>query len=335
MGETLEHAMPRTVTEGDVALYKALCGPRFALQSSDEFARQVGLPCAPVDDLLTFNLVLGQSTSDVAANAGAHRGCRHACFGAAVYPGDTLTARSTVTGLAPGSDSPSGAVYFDTVGVNQDGAPVLSVPQRIEVSTREGNAPCAATQIPSVAETVDPSDMSLPLGLRVKEWSYVHARAPHRWGDYAPGEIIDHGSGVTPQGAEHKLASRLLGSVSAEPINPHVASDAAVVSDAMSGGYLFSLARSLSYRGLENTFGLLAINGVEYCNPMFAGDTLYASTEVLERFKLPGVEKVGALRLRLVATKNRAPCTAPTPDGNGRSARDVVLHVDYVAAVPV
>ena len=43
LGQTIRHATPRTVTAGDVALYTALYGSRFAVQSSDAFARAVGL----------------------------------------------------------------------------------------------------------------------------------------------------------------------------------------------------------------------------------------------------------------------------------------------------
>ena len=52
LGRIIEHATPRTITSGDVALYTALYGSRFAVQSSDEFARAIGYPRAPVDDLL-------------------------------------------------------------------------------------------------------------------------------------------------------------------------------------------------------------------------------------------------------------------------------------------
>lgn len=53
LGETIRHATPRTVTVGDVALYTGLYGPRFAVQSSDAFARALGYPKSPLDDLLT------------------------------------------------------------------------------------------------------------------------------------------------------------------------------------------------------------------------------------------------------------------------------------------
>ena len=38
LGQELRHATPRTVTQGDVALYTALYGPRFPVQSADTFA---------------------------------------------------------------------------------------------------------------------------------------------------------------------------------------------------------------------------------------------------------------------------------------------------------
>ncbi len=74
IGEVLRHATPRTVTEGDRALYTALTGSRFALHSSDEFARALGLPRAPIDDLLVFHLVVGRTVADVSLNAVANLG---------------------------------------------------------------------------------------------------------------------------------------------------------------------------------------------------------------------------------------------------------------------
>ena len=47
LGETLRHATPRTVTTGDAALYAALYGTRFAVQSSDAFAKAAATREAP------------------------------------------------------------------------------------------------------------------------------------------------------------------------------------------------------------------------------------------------------------------------------------------------
>ena len=74
VGQVLVHATPRTLTAGDVALYTGLYGPRFAVQSSDAFAKAIGYPRAPVDDLLVFHTVFGKTVPDISLNAVANLG---------------------------------------------------------------------------------------------------------------------------------------------------------------------------------------------------------------------------------------------------------------------
>ena len=52
VGDVIEHAVPRTLSGGERALYHALYPARHALFSSDEFARACGLPSSPLDDLI-------------------------------------------------------------------------------------------------------------------------------------------------------------------------------------------------------------------------------------------------------------------------------------------
>ncbi|HKY94827.1 MAG TPA: MaoC family dehydratase, partial [Kiloniellales bacterium] len=89
LGQRLVHATPRTVTEGERALYIALTGSRFALNSSDAFARACGLPRAPLDDLLVFHLAFGKTVPDLSLNAIANLGYAELQFGQAAYQGDT------------------------------------------------------------------------------------------------------------------------------------------------------------------------------------------------------------------------------------------------------
>ena len=108
LGQEIRHATPRTLTDGDVALYTALYGSRFALQSSDAFALACGLPQAPIDDLLAFHTVFGKTVPDVSLNAVANLGYAECRFLAPVYPGATLEAHSTVIGLKENSSRQSG-----------------------------------------------------------------------------------------------------------------------------------------------------------------------------------------------------------------------------------
>jgi acyl dehydratase len=111
LGQEIVHATPRTVTAGDVAIYTALYGSRFALHTSDEFARGLGYARAPLDDLLVFHLVFGKTVPDISLNAIANLGYAACDFGRPVYPGDTITTSSEVTGLKENSNRKTGVVY--------------------------------------------------------------------------------------------------------------------------------------------------------------------------------------------------------------------------------
>ena len=67
-------------------------------------------------------------------------------------------------------------------------------------------------------------------------------------------------------------------------------------------------------------------------NPLFAGDTVFAWSEVLDKHDLG--DGLGALRLRLVATKNRPCSDFPYKDADGKYLPDVILDFDYWAAIP-
>src|SRR5271169_5078219 len=111
LGETLRHATPRTLTVGDVSLYSALYGTRFAVQSAESFARAIGYPQSPVDDLLAFHVVFGKTVADVSLNAVANLGYADCRFSKSVFAGDTLSAASEVIGLRENSNKQSGIVH--------------------------------------------------------------------------------------------------------------------------------------------------------------------------------------------------------------------------------
>src|SRR6185295_19214528 len=121
VGQVLQHATPRTVTVGDVAVYNGLYGPRFAVQSSDVFAKVVGYPRAPIDDLIVFHTVFGKTVPDISLNAVANLGYAECRFLKPVYAGDTLSASSEVIGLRENSNKTSGVVYVRSTGRKQNG----------------------------------------------------------------------------------------------------------------------------------------------------------------------------------------------------------------------
>src|ERR1700730_8990182 len=157
-GQEIRHATPRTLTEADAALNIALYGSRFAINSSDVFARSLGLPRAPLDDLLVFHVVIGKTVPDISLNAVANLGYAEFRWGVPVYPGDTLSARSTVLGLRENSNRASGVVWVRSIGVNQQGAMVLDYVRWVMVHKRDPAAPVGAPVVPETAASVAPAD---------------------------------------------------------------------------------------------------------------------------------------------------------------------------------
>jgi 2-methylfumaryl-CoA hydratase len=329
VGQVITHATPRTMTQGEVALYMGLYGPRFAVQSSEEFARAIGYPRAPIDDLLVFHTIFGKTVPDLSLNAIANLGYAECRFLRPVYPGDTLSASSEVIGVRENSNRTSGVVYVRTSGCNQNGDRVLDYVRWVMVRKRNPRASAPAPVVPKLAERVAPSELAMAVPpLNVAGYDHAVAGAPYRWGDYAAGEKIDHLDAMTLEEAEHQIATRLYQNTARVHFNQHA--QARLVY----GGVVISLARALSYNGLANAFHIAAINAGRHVAPCHAGDTVYAWSEILERAELPGRTDIGALRARLIATKNRGCADHPLRTSAGAYADGVLLDLDLWLAVP-
>ncbi|MBE9639088.1 MaoC family dehydratase [Salipiger mangrovisoli] len=328
IGQVIDHAVPRTVSGGERALYHALYPARHALYSSDEFARSVGLPSAPLDDLAAFHLVFGKTVPDVSLNAVANLGYAEGRWLKPVYAGDTLRSSSEVIGLKQNSNGKSGVVYVRTRGTNQRGETVLEYCRWVMVRKRDLDAPAPETVLPDLKKVLAPEDLVIPEGLDFSNYDFTLAGETHRWGDYAVGEQIDHVDGVTVEEAEHMLATRLWQNTAKVHFDATQREDGKRL---IYGGHVISLARALSFNGLANAQMIVGLNGGAHANPCFAGDTVRVWSEVLDRAET-AVPGVGALRLRLVATKGGAPFVLR--DAEGKYLPDVLLDLDYWALIP-
>ncbi|MCC4239610.1 MaoC family dehydratase [Thalassospira povalilytica] len=334
IGQEIRHATPRTITSGDVALYTGLYGPRFAVQSSDEFARSIGFQSAPVDDLLAFHMVFGKTVPDVSLNAVANLGYAGGVFGVPVYPGDTVSSVSTVIGLKENSNGKTGVVYVNSVGRNQRGEMVLDYNRWVMVRKRDENAPAPETVLPELLGMVAPEAFQIPVGLAMTSYETQLAGSPHRWGDYYVGEKIDHVDGMTLEESEHQIATRLYQNTAKVHFDQVAANEGRFGKRLIYGGHIISLARALSFNGLGNAFRIAAINAGAHANPAFAGDTVFAWSEVLGKFELPGRRDLGALRLRLVAVRNRQASDFPLRSEDGKYHPDVLLDFDCTVLMP-
>src|SRR5262245_49802100 len=335
VGQVLAHATPRTLTAGDAALYIGLYGPRFAVQSSDAFAQAVGYPRAPLDDLLVFHTVFGKTVPDISLNAIANLGYAECRFLAPVYAGDTLSAASEVIGLRENSNRATGVVYVRTTGRNQQGVAVLEYVRWVMVRKRAPEAAVPAGAVPKLAERVEPTALGRAVPqLDVGRWDFALSGAQHRWRDYAAGEKIDHIDGITLEETEHQVAARLYQNTAKVHFNQQEQAQGQFKRRLVYGGVVMSLARALAFNGLANAFHIAAINAGRHVAPCFAGDTVYAWSRMLEKAEIAGRRDIGALRVRLVAVKNRACSDFPLRTTAGEYAEGVVLDLDLWLVLP-
>ncbi|MDX1711094.1 MAG: MaoC family dehydratase [Rhodovibrionaceae bacterium] len=334
LGQVMRHATPRTLGPGDQALYTALYGGRFAVHSAESFARQLGYPGLPLDELLVFHVVFGKTVPDISLNAVANLGYAGGVFHQPVYAGDTLSTTSEVIGLKENSNGKTGTVYVRSLGVNQRGENIVNYVRWVMVRKRDAASQPPEAMVPELPRAVAPEELVVPDGLDLSGYDSELAGSPHLWDDYDEGERIDHADGLTIEEAEHQLATRLYQNTAKVHFNQHQEKDGRFGRRIVYGGHIISIARALSFNGLANAFRVAAINAGRHTAPSFAGDTIYAWSEVLEKAELPGRRDVGALRVRSVATKDRPAGDFPFKADDGAYESAVVLDLDYWVLMP-
>lgn len=329
LGQVIEHAVPRTLSGGERALYHALYPARHALYSSDAFAQASGLPKSPMDDLAAFHAVFGKTVPDVSLNAVANLGYAEGRWLLPVYEGDTLRSTSEVIGLKQNSNGKTGVVYVRTRGMNQNDDVVMEYVRWVMVRKNNLDAPAPETVVPELSKVIDPADLVIPEGLDFSNYNFTLAGESHRWSDYEIGETIDHVDGVTLEEAEHMMATRLWQNTAKVHFDATFRPDGQRL---IYGGHIISLARTLSFNGLANAQMIVGLNGGAHANPAFSGLTVKAWSEVLDKAEttVPGV---GAIRLRLVATRGGEPFALRGEDG--KYLPDVLLDLDYWALMPL
>ncbi|AGT09639.1 MaoC family dehydratase [Paracoccus aminophilus] len=329
IGEIIPHAVPRTVSGGERALYHALYPARHALHSSDEFARASGLEASPMDDLVAFHIVFGKSVPDISLNAIANLGYAEGRWYLPVWPGDTIRSESEVIGLKENSNGQSGVLYVRTRGINQNDEIVMDFVRWVMVRKRDAANPAPETVVPDLAASVAPDRLVVPSGLDFSGYDFTLAGEPYRLGDYKIGEIIDHVDGLTVEEAEHMMATRLWQNTAKVHFDVTARPDGKRL---IYGGHIISIARTLSFNGLANAQMMVALNAGAHANPCFSGDTVRAWSEVLDLAETPA-PGVGAIRLRTVAHKGEAGDHRLKGEG-GKYLPHVLLDLDYWALIP-
>ena len=340
VGHVFKHAVPRTVYDGDLALYIALTGDRRPLHCSAEFARSLGFQRETVHDLLVFHIVFGRAVQDISLNSPANLGYADVRFVRPVYTGDTLRSETEVLGKRETSRGDVGIVWVHTKGFNQRNEIVLQFYRWAMVNKRDPQTNTGADDSPELPPEVSVDHLTVPAELNLSKFDPLVTGSTALWDDYEVGERIVHPQGITMEDAEHQMATRLYQNTARVHFNHQLQAKSRLGRRIIYGGHVISTVHAISNDGLENALRVMAFNAGSHANPTVAGDTLYAWTDVLQKVDL-GRADAGALRLRLVGVKNIDPNQEPLSlkvkdDKSGREQyhANVVLDLDYTVLMP-
>ena len=335
MGQKISHATPRTITLGDCSLYTALYGSRYALHSSNEFAKQLSLKESPVDDFLLFNIAFGKTVPDISLNAIANLGYAECKFLKPAYPGDTITSHSEVIGLKENSNGDNGVVYVHSTGLNQKNEAVIDYKRWVMVRKKNKSLPKIESVIPKLNSEVTKEEViaiSKDYQFEMKNYDFTAAGSDLVFEDYKIDEKINHIDGITVEEAEHMMATKLYQNNAKVHFNHFVEKGGRFGKRIVYGGHVISLTRSISFNGLSNAFKIIAINGGTHASPCFAGKTVFAWSKIIEKVDVSNT--LGALRIRTNGLGDAQPYQFQHQDQNGKFNSDVLLSLDYWALVP-
>ena len=329
LNQEIQHSVPRTITYGDVSLYLASTGSRFASNYSSEFCKKLGYEKMIVDDVLVFHMVFGRTVPDLSLNAIANLGYADVKFQNPVFVGDTVNATSKIVGLKENSNGKTGTVYVYTEGRNQKEDLVLSYFRWLMMRKRDFDLHLEEKTIPTMPKIVKKEDLYLDETIKMENWDSEITGSDSFFEDYEIGEEIHHLDGQTIEEAEHQMATRLYQNNARVHFNQHIEKDGRFGKRIIYGGYIISLARSISCNGLANAFKIAAIHSGKHSSPTFSGDTIYAWSKVIDKEEFN--TKTGILKIRTLASKNNSKMIFPSSD---QLSENIVLDLSYSVFIP-
>lgn len=126
IGRVYKHHWGRTLNDGDNSLFSTLTLSFNPLYFNAQYAQAHGHGGVVLNPMLVFLTVFGLSVEDLSEAGGLFLGVDALKFHRTVYPGDTLSARSTVLEKRESTSRPdSGIVTWHTEGFNSRGQRVI------------------------------------------------------------------------------------------------------------------------------------------------------------------------------------------------------------------
>ena len=313
-GSLLRHKGGKTITDGLFALFTDFSFTANPLSKNVRYARAYGYRGLVVPPGLVMGVVFSQSVEDISENARANLEYIDMRFGVPVCVGDTLEAETLILSVKPSSKNPNlGVVHVQTTGRNQDGEVVLTFQRKVQVWKKDPGAAVDDREVP--ARDVACAFSAPPYDPKRGYKDLAHFSSPDTYfEDFTAGDVYEHVRGRVIT-TDHIMLTGILDNTSQVHCNqwmidqdPERFVGGQLI---VFGGIPFQLCLGLSSADVaDNALGDVRYATGRHTAPSFAGDTLFASTEIRATRDLPGRPDLGildtVLRGHKFAKKNAA-----------------------------
>lgn len=311
-GQVFRHKGGKTVTDGLFNAFTEFNMTTNPLSKNKAYARHYGFDNMVCPPGLVMNVVFSQTVGDISENARANLEYLNMRFGAPVHPGDTLEAETTILGVAPSSKDPDrGVVHVASVGRKQSGEVVIAFERKVQVWKSDLSAP------------VEAATLSEPPVIDCKPWIPPHdpgrdykakahlSNSDTYFEDFRAGDTYEHSRGrmVTD---EHIALTAQLDNTSQVHCNQHLIdmNPEKYIGGRLIiyGGIPFNLCLGLSCPDIgDNAMADVVYTTGRHVGPLFAGDTVFANTEIRECQDFSGRADLGLVAVTLRGHKFRKP----------------------------
>ncbi|HJQ83326.1 MAG TPA: MaoC family dehydratase [Candidatus Binatia bacterium] len=298
-GDVYRHRRGKTVTEGLFAVFTDFAFTTNPLAKNRRYAQAYGFRDLVAPPGLVMNVVFSQTVEDVSENGRANLEYIDMRFGAPVCVGDTIEAESLVLGVKASSrERDRGVVHVQTTGWNQRGEVVLTYQRKVQVWKGDSAAPVAEGDVP--ARTV-PATLALPAYEARRGYrELAHLTSDDTYCEnFHPGDVFEHYRGRVIT-TDHIMLTGMLDNTSQVHCNqwmidqqPERYLGGQLI---VYGGIPFALCLGLSSPDVgDNALGDVRYATGRHTAPSFAGDTVFATTEIRSIQDFPERPDLGIL----------------------------------------
>jgi len=298
-GDVYRHRRGKTITEGLFAIFSDFVFTTNALAKNRRYARAYGFADLVAPPGLVMNVVFSQSVEDISENGRANLEYIDMRFGVPVCVGDTIEAESRVLGVkASSSERDRGVVHVQTTGWNQRGEVVLAYQRKVQVwkgdveaPVHEGEAPATDVPVSLALPPYDPKAGYRELAHLTSDDTYFE--------NFHAGDVFEHYRGRVIT-TDHIMLTGMLDNTSQVHCNqwmidqqPERYLGGKLI---VYGGIPFALCLGLSSPDIaDNALGDVRDATGRHTAPSFAGDTVFATTEVRGVRDFPDRPDLGVL----------------------------------------